>query len=74
MVQGVCGYSYNNGQASSSSVCECGISGGVSGHCPYASGDAHFEYGFSLKELMRGMDYCHTKDRENLIAYGECGY
>lgn len=19
------------------------------------------------------MDYCHTSDRENLVAYGECG-
>jgi hypothetical protein len=23
---------------------------------------------------MENMQYCHTMDRENLVAYGECGY
>lgn len=23
--------------------------------------------------LFKKMDYCHTSDRENLVAFGECG-
>lgn len=54
--------------------CNCGLIGGNNGHCPWASSDVHYNYANSMKKLSGNMIYCHSKDRENLVAYGECGY
>ncbi len=43
------------------------------GRCPYASKETHFLYAEKMRELYTKMDYCHSVDRDNLVAYGECG-
>ena len=34
----------------------------------------HKEYGIAALDILKGMTFCHTSDRENMIAYGECGF
>eukprot|EP00350_Pseudokeronopsis_sp_OXSARD2_P004713 CAMPEP_0170553754 /NCGR_PEP_ID=MMETSP0211-20121228/11586_1 /TAXON_ID=311385 /ORGANISM="Pseudokeronopsis sp., Strain OXSARD2" /LENGTH=61 /DNA_ID=CAMNT_0010862297 /DNA_START=909 /DNA_END=1094 /DNA_ORIENTATION=+ len=33
----------------------------------------HRNYSEAIRELSKNMAYCHTKDRENLVAFGDCG-
>lgn len=43
------------------------------GMCTWASKETHLLYALKMTLIMTQMDYCHTADRENLVAFGECG-
>jgi hypothetical protein len=47
--------------------------GGNNGRCPYANKDTHILFANKMNLIYPKMDYCHTYDRDNLVAFGECG-
>lgn len=54
--------------------CQCGLSGFNDGACAVPPQELLNRYAETMRALFTQMDYCHTMDRENLIAFGECGY
>ncbi len=46
--------------------------GGNNGRCPLASNQTFHIFSEKMSLLYDRMHYCHTADRDNLLAYGEC--
>ena len=53
--------------------CECSLSGNNLGSCAIPPSRLHKEYATAMVELFPNITNCHTLDRENLLAIGECG-
>eukprot|EP00347_Sterkiella_histriomuscorum_P016797 403351817 len=68
-----CKYSYNQNSVSETVPCDCTMMGSNNGYCTWASKETHILYAQKLQTILTQMDYCHTADRENLLAFGECG-
>ncbi|CDW72072.1 UNKNOWN [Stylonychia lemnae] len=68
-----CKYNYNQNSATETVKCDCSMKGSNLGMCTWASKETHILYAQKMSYLLTQMDYCHSADRENLIAFGECG-
>lgn len=53
--------------------CDCSLSGSNSGRCPWAPPSYYSQYAGKMLILYDQMGYCHSKDRDNLVAFGDCG-
>ena len=67
-----CKYTFNQEFASMTVPCDCSFMGGNQGRCPIPSNKTFQIYADKMKLLYDRMQFCHTSDRDNLLAYGEC--
>lgn len=50
------------------------MGGGNEGFCPYPPTANLTQFSTLMRSLYFEMEYCHTDDRDNLLAFGECGH
>lgn len=52
--------------------CDCTLMGGNNGRCPIANMKTFLLLSEKMSLLYDKMSLCHTSDRDNLVAYGDC--
>jgi len=52
--------------------CECTLMGSNNGRCPIANIKTFLLLSEKMSLLYDKMSLCHTSDRDNLVAYGDC--
>ena len=67
-----CKYSFNKESAILIVPCDCSLMGGNNGRCQIANQKTYQMLSDKMTSLYQKMNFCHTSDRDNLVAYADC--
>ncbi len=68
----MCRYVFNQEKTILSMPCDCTLMGGNFGRCPLANSTTFQSLASKMRTLYNKISYCHTSDRDNLLAYPDC--